>query len=119
MPRAAELDQGLASVIGLHQRRQRAALAQRRDVAGDGDGADHFGSVGGAPIGLPGRLHSAARSRWNHGRQDPQATPEEEAAEEAEVAASRASRARPIIGSGRLKVERETGIEPATFSLEG
>ena len=40
---AAELDDVLAAVVGLHQCRQRAALPQRRDVPGDVDRAEHAG----------------------------------------------------------------------------
>jgi hypothetical protein len=45
MAGAAELDDVLAPVIGLGHGRQRAALAQWRGVAGDGDAADHLRSV--------------------------------------------------------------------------
>ena len=42
---AVELDDVEAVVVGLAQAGQRAALAEGRDVAGRGDGAEHQGSV--------------------------------------------------------------------------
>src|SRR5699024_10822374 len=41
LPRGPPLDDVGAEVVGLHEPRQRATLAQRGDVAGGGDGGQH------------------------------------------------------------------------------
>ena len=90
LPRAAELRDVHAVVVGLHEPRQRAALAQGLDVAGGGDGAqrlEHGAQLGRAgrsargfaaavaspllrrraPVALPGRGRLDSRS-WSRSR---------------------------------------------------
>jgi hypothetical protein len=53
LARAAELDDVRAVVVALDDRRQRAALAQRRHVFGGGDGAEHAWPEGDSLISRP------------------------------------------------------------------
>ena len=63
-PGAAELEDVQAVVVGLDHRRQRAALAQRRDVAGGGDGS-HVPGADSEERG-PGSLKMGSHAGHHH-----------------------------------------------------